>query len=98
METLQEIAELLGKYGVDVMQIVAVMFLTFVLKSFDRKDKFKEGYVIFPLLSSIIVVGVVGWIRNHSVDVVMVLVYGGLSAWLYDMYAAARKARASKGK
>jgi len=98
MDLVKEITGLLEKYGIDVLLIVAVIFLTYVLKSFDVKNKFKPGYVVFPLLSSIVVVGASEWISSHSVDPVMILVYGGVSAWLYDLYSSYKATRKAKGK
>jgi hypothetical protein len=98
MELLTEITDLLSKYGIDALSIVAIVFMTFVLKSLDRKDRFRPGYVVFPLLSSIAVIGASDLIAARAIDPVRILIYGGLSAWLYDIYSSIRASRKSKQK
>jgi hypothetical protein len=93
MELVNEVATLLSKYGIDATLVVAVIFLTFLLKSFDKRNRFKQGYVVFPFLSSIVVTGVSTWLGSAEFNIVTTLVYAGVSAWLYDIYSTARKAK-----
>lgn len=76
----------ISKLGLDAASVVAVVFLTFMLKMIDKRDRFKAGYVLFPLVSAMIVCFIKSefvwkkWLSDS-------LVYAAIAAYLYDMYA-----------
>jgi len=105
MEDLLKIAngllELFTRLGVNPLYVVAIVFFTTVLKSFDPKDRFKQGYVVFPL---IIGLAVCRMDRTLAYDkwIVQSLVHASLGAYGYMVYAKLfkkdKKTPAKKGE
>lgn len=53
MEQIINILKQLTELGINPFIIIAVVFLTTIIKSFDKKNKFKQGYVLIPLFTSL---------------------------------------------
>jgi hypothetical protein len=80
---MNDIVALIKDLGINPVVIIAIMFATAFLKSMDPKDRFKQGYTLFPLVSSLVVCKVLfkeDWF-------IQALIHAGLSAWFYDVYA-----------
>lgn len=76
----------ISKLGLDATAVVAVVFLTFILKTVDRRNRFKAGYVLFPLISAMLVC-LVGFKFEWKKWLMDSLVYAAIAAYVYDMYA-----------
>jgi hypothetical protein len=53
MENINQVLELFNKLGINPLYVGVIVFITYLAKSFDKKNKFKQGYVLFPLLISL---------------------------------------------
>ncbi len=85
MDQVNEALKLMEKLGINPLYVLSVVFLTMLLKAFDPKNKFKQGYVLFPLLSSLAVCLfdrpflAASWIFKS-------IIHAGIGSYAYNLY------------
>jgi hypothetical protein len=90
LDFIKGIAEFLARYGIDPPIIAAVFFAVLVLKRIDRKNKFKAGYVMFPLMAALAICALRpgfewrAWVLDS-------FKYAAIAAYLYDLYSKLAK-------
>lgn len=76
----------LSKLGLDPLKVVAIVFAATMLKSIDRKNKFKRGYVLFPFVAAMAICAIETpwvwgkWLMDSFVN-------AAVAAFLYNIYA-----------
>lgn len=83
---LQPILDLFQRLGVNPLFVLAIVFITWVIKKIDRKNKFKLGYVLIPLLASLLLFALIKPFVLESY-VVNSMVHAAVSAYGYNLYA-----------
>lgn len=99
MEILDIIDKALGQFerlGINPLYVAAVIFLTWVAKAFDRRNRLKQGYVLFPLVAGMLVCGTVQPFEWRA-WLVASLVHAGVGAWAYSVWSTFWKNRQRKG-
>jgi len=86
MEAINQALVLFKELGIDPLFLIGVVFLTALLKSFDRKNRFKQGYVLFPLLASLLLFATEKpfVLASYAVNS---LVHAALGAYGYNLYS-----------
>jgi hypothetical protein len=95
MDAIKTLLDTFSELGINPLYVLAVIFITALLKSFDVKNKFKQGYVLFPLLASL---GVCATITPFQyADWLMAsCIHAAVGAYGYNLYSDLIKKR--KGK
>ncbi|HUW46883.1 MAG TPA: hypothetical protein VMW50_13985 [Dehalococcoidia bacterium] len=87
---IQQILDLIAKLGINPLILLAIVFIVTGLKKLDSKNKFKAGYVLFPLIASIIVVTAFAF-ASKSIDMAILirdyLTHAALGAYGYNIYS-----------
>lgn len=92
MGTIQELLNTFTTLGINPIYILVIIFITSVIKSFDRKKKIKQGYVLFPFIVSLIICGFEkpfvfqDWIIQSSI-------HAAVGAYGYNLYSDLIKKR-----
>lgn len=84
---MNDVVQLVQTLGVNPAIVVAIMFVTAMIKNLDSKDRFKRWYTFLPLIASLIVCIP----TFKGAWFVQTLIHAGISAWFYDIYAGAIK-------
>lgn len=86
MEQISSLLETFEKIGINPLIVIAVIFSTTLLKSFDVKNKFKQSYVIFPLIASMVFVYILGFV---SIDKWLIdsCIHAAIGAYGYNIYS-----------
>lgn len=86
MDSIATLLKTFEDIGINPIIIVAVIFSTTLLKSFDTKNKFKQSYVIFPLLASMVFVYIMGKpaIGKWFIDS---CIHAAIGAYGYNIYS-----------
>ena len=83
---------LMQQLGINPLVILVVIFLTGLCKAIDRRNKLKAGYVLFPLVSSLIATALVPPFVPLTWAFAS-LVHAACGAYFYDLYANAKRAK-----
>lgn len=86
----------LSAFGLDMGAVLATLIVTSIFKALDRKNRFKAGYVLFPLMAALLICGLEeGWELRHWL--LESFKTAAASAYMYDVYRRAiRPGRKSK--
>lgn len=86
MENFQALLSSFEILNINPIYLVCIIFGTTLFKSFDIKNKFKQGYVLFPLLTSLVIF-LVEWpivLQTYFVDAI---VHAAIGAYGYTVYS-----------
>jgi len=86
---INQLVDLIIELGINPFILISVIFITTGLKKIDKKNKFKPGYVLFPLIASLITVIIFTYANNEFIIAFVikdVLIHASLGAYAYDIY------------
>jgi hypothetical protein len=84
-----------SQLGLDPIIIVAIVFLTTFIKSFDKGNKLKRFYAAIPFAASMAIVALtIKW--ELKAWIIQSLVNAAIAAYLYNLYVGMIKPKRGK--
>jgi hypothetical protein len=85
VNTIEQVLTLFDKYGINPLIIGSIIFITTMLKMFDKKNKFKAGILFYPLILSLLIFAMIKPFEIVSY-ITKACAHAGISAYGYDLY------------
>lgn len=94
---MNDLLEITDKLGINPLAIIGVVVVSAVLKQLDPKDKFKAGYVLFPLIAGLAVCRLLPGLTWQE-WILQSLASAAFAGYGYDLYARLIKGRVARRK